>query len=69
MLKPNEIFKILRDDLENKKSFNANWHTECDLCGVDMDEGDMFYFMGNKEKVCETCFDDIVGYIENEIQD
>ena len=58
------IQEILEREIENKKSFNANYDTQCTHCRGFIAEGEEFYFFGNKEKTCQTCFDEILEYIK-----
>lgn len=60
----NDIKLLLRRELENKKVYDASRDLKCDECGEYIPEGDPFYFMGNKEKVCVTCYDGIISWLE-----
>jgi len=59
-----DIKDLLIQELENKRFFAANWDIECGLCGVDIFVDDEFCFMGNKEKVCHSCLEQIREYLE-----
>lgn len=50
-----ELKELLLEELEGKKPFNANWLTECSLCGSNIEEGDEFFFFGDKKKICTNC--------------
>lgn len=65
MAKSKDYKGILLEELENKKSFEANWDTECSVGGEDILVGDTFYFMGEKKKVCQNCFAEIQEEVEN----
>lgn len=64
MAKNKDLKGILLEELENKKSFTANWQTECSVGGEDIEEGDTFYFMGEKKKVCQNCFAELQEEVE-----
>lgn len=64
MAKISDIKDILKEEFENKKAFDAKWEAECNLGGEDIMEGDTFYFMGDKKKVCQNCFEEIQETIE-----
>lgn len=61
------IKDLLMEELENKKSFDATWESECDLCGEILLEGDTFYFFGSKRKVCSNCYDQIGDQLEEQL--
>lgn len=56
--------KLLIEELENKKLYEANWGTECDCCDGDIQQGDKFVFMGDKKKVCIDCVADMQDDLE-----
>lgn len=58
-----QIQPLLKEEIENKRSFPANYETQCYHCGGYIDEGESFYFFGNKKKTCETCFQEILEYL------
>lgn len=61
-----KILSILQEDWENKKSFDANWKATCSLCHDAIEEGDPFFFYGEKKKCCDQCFSEIVDTLEEE---
>lgn len=62
-----EHAKLILEDLENKKHYNAKWDFACDGCGEQVFQGDALVFMGDKKKVCITCLaamqDDLQGAV------
>lgn len=62
-----KIKDVLMEELDNKKSFTANWDTECEICNQDIMEGDDFYFFGEKRKVCSNCHNEMGDQIEAEL--
>jgi len=56
--------EILIEEIENKKSYPANYDTTCDPCGGFIAEGESFYFFGNKRKTCENCYQSILEYVK-----
>lgn len=60
-----EIKALLLEELENKKEFNALYDTFCDVKRCVIYEGDTFIFLGNRQKVCDDCFRDIISFVEN----
>ena len=62
--KTSDLKDILIEELQSKKAFDANWQTECDIGGEDIEEGEAFVFMGNKKKVCESCMGELIEIVE-----
>lgn len=62
-----ELKEILIEELEGKKPFTANWLTECSLCGGSIEEGDDFFFFGDKKKVCNDCRDNMRILVEEKL--
>lgn len=60
----NAILKILKEDWEQKKSFEANWPSRCNVANDGIEEGDTFFFYGDKKKCCLTCYDEIIKGME-----
>lgn len=56
---------LLSEELENKKVFDALPGTDCNVCGNEVEEGDPIRFMGNKEKVCPDCWDELEEMVES----
>ncbi len=65
--KQKELKEILIEELENKKIFNANRDTYCDVNGEDILQDDEFVFMGNKQKMCRQCLDDLQELVEERL--
>jgi hypothetical protein len=61
---PVQIKALLLEEFEMKKKFNATWAGTCDFCAGDIDEGQEFIFMGNKNKVCDDCQMQIIAFLE-----
>lgn len=59
---------IILSELKNKKVFNAMKDTECECCFDTIFEDDDFYFMGDKEKICQSCMTRMIELIEERIQ-
>jgi hypothetical protein len=63
----NEIFsKYIKEEVENKKPYNSQYNTACNLCDGLIFEGMEFVFFGNKQKMCMDCYMDIQDIAENE---
>ena len=56
--------KILIDDLEYKKHFQAHYGTECDVCSGNIEEDEDFVFMGDGQKVCVSCLGELQESLE-----
>jgi hypothetical protein len=65
-MKEPDIKALLARDLQNKKSYDAMYPAECSQCGDDIFEGDTFYFMGEKEKVCQNCYNEVADFLGDE---
>lgn len=59
-MKSNDIVNLLIQLIENLKPFRAKWDTTCTSCGDSIWEGDTFYFVGDKDKVCTTCIRELI---------
>lgn len=59
-----DIKQTLYQELERKKQFQARWDTYCDECGSNIQEDDDFYFFGDKRKICQECYNEIMNYLE-----
>lgn len=59
-----EIKQMLLEEIENKKSYPANYDTQCDFCTKPISGGEEFIFMGSKQKVCDECIQDIIDFLE-----
>lgn len=62
--KTSELKDILIEELEGKKPFDAMWSTDCNICGNSIEEGDEFFFFGDKQKVCGDCKAEMINLIE-----
>ena len=60
----NKIKELLYQEMENKKTYPANYDTSCDFCGGDINEGEDIVFMGHKQKVCTNCQAEIMEFLE-----
>jgi len=49
------IKEIIKEEFENKKSYDANFRFRCSGCRNWIEEGEPFYFVGNKKRVCGDC--------------
>jgi len=58
---------LLIEDVQNKKLFDNKWQCQCDGCGGDIVEDQKFIFMGDRNKVCETCIDGLKMYLEENL--
>lgn len=65
MAKTSEIWKVLKEDIENKKPFTSAYDMDCYVCSNEIMEGDEFFFMGAKRKVCNNCLGDMIDAVEN----
>lgn len=61
------ILRLFLEDLSYKKDFEASRDITCDICDMEIYEGDKFWFIGNKQKMCEECKDEIESIINEEI--
>lgn len=61
-----EIYNLIRIELLNKKVFTAKWQARCDICGNVISQGDDFFFLGDKKKLCDSCFGDLLEYFESD---
>jgi hypothetical protein len=62
-----QILSLLDRDLDNKKPYNANFNGECDICNEKIKVGEIFYFIGEKERMCSRCKLKIKDYLESVI--
>lgn len=53
------IFELLLEDVEQKKVYDCNHPTTCDLCYNVIEEEENLYFFGNKRKICQKCYEEI----------
>jgi len=53
-----DLRDIIREDLENKKPFEAKFSFKCSGCGMPIVKGDTFFFVGSK-KVDATCLSEM----------
>lgn len=51
--------EFLKEELENKRPYQANRNVNCELCREGMAEGDDFYFIGNRHKICVNCLGEL----------
>jgi len=56
-----DIKKILAEDIEYKKPFEAKYPAVCDFC---LNETDIFIFIGDKKKMCRDCQAEVTEYLE-----
>lgn len=64
----NSSFKaVLVEDLEYRKPFTANRMFPCSCCGNKVEEGDEFFFFGDKRKVCNDCRESMRELVEEQI--
>lgn len=61
------MWDLLVQELENKKTFDAMYDTSCDACGEDIAKDDEFTFFGDKKKVCNNCFENLLDQIKEKI--
>jgi hypothetical protein len=59
-----QILALMNRDLDNKRPYNANFSGECDICNEKIKSGEVFYFAGDKERMCSKCKLRIQGYFE-----
>lgn len=55
-----QVKTLLREDIAGKKAFTAKWMSSCNFCYVTIQEGDTFFFVGEQQKMCEQCQDDVL---------
>ncbi len=68
-LKEKAILQLLLDELQAKKEYQPYRATSCDFCFSDIQEGDEFYFMEAKRKICPECLSEISEYLEVKLQE
>lgn len=62
---PEEIKNLLTREMENKKVHTAFTDTVCnENPSHHILEGDEFYFIGGKHKVCNDCFGDVMNFLD-----
>jgi hypothetical protein len=59
-----QILALLNRDLDNKRPYNANFNGECDICNEKIQAREVFYFAGDKERMCSKCKLKIKAYLE-----
>lgn len=62
-----QILALLNRDLDNKRPYNANFSGECDICNEKIKSGEVFYFAGDKERMCSKCKLKIKEYLNGVI--
>jgi len=62
-----QILALIVRDLENKKIFYATFNGECDVCNKPLKIGDGFYFLGQKERTCVKCIENIKSILNGAI--
>ena len=60
-----QILALMNRDLDNKRPYNANFNGECDICNEKIKVGEIFYFAGDKERMCSKCKLKIQKYFES----
>ena len=60
-----QILALMNRDLDHKKPYNANFNGECDICNEKIKVGEIFYFVGDKERMCSKCKLKIQAYFES----
>lgn len=58
-----KIKRILKLDLEAKKVYTSYNFSRCDLCTAPINQGDGFYFIYDKQKMCKACKKDILSHL------
>lgn len=60
------FWHILLSEIKNKKVFYAMKDTQCELCFDIIFEESEFYFMGDKEKICQSCMESLIDLVEKQ---
>ncbi len=55
---------VLLRDWRLKASVTAKWPCTCNECGGSIDVGSGFYFFGEKDKLCEPCYQEVMSGLE-----
>jgi len=58
-----EIRNLLLEEIEFKRPYRAAYEMACQFCGGDIHVNDVFYFFGDKKKVCIDCVDEFKAFI------
>jgi hypothetical protein len=58
------MFRLLINEIEQKKILRSYKDIECDECGSPINEGDDFIFVAS-EKVCSSCKDEILDRLND----
>lgn len=59
-----EIKEILVGEMENKRQYDSRFNCDCDLCGDPINRGDVLYFVSEKRKMCQNCYNEVIDYLE-----
>lgn len=62
-----QILALLMRELESKNGYNAGFDMECDICNETIKKGDLFTFMGKKEKTCDPCLEKMHKFLEESL--
>lgn len=58
-----KIKRILKEDILNRKEYESYNNTNCDLCSKPIRLGEIFFFIGERQKMCKTCQKDIASHL------
>lgn len=67
MLNEKQIKQFLLDDLENKRTYRARFSTTCSVGGCEIFAGEDLYFYGQKQKLCASCFSQVIAHLKGEL--
>lgn len=58
-----KIKRLLKEDILHRKEYESYNNTNCDLCSTPIYVGDIFFFIGEKQKMCKVCQKDIASHL------
>lgn len=56
-----QVNDIIYQEFANKTPFDCKYRGNCDVCQLNLSEGDIFFFYGNKRKMCMDCQQDLIN--------
>jgi len=59
-----EAKNILREEWENKKAYPSKYTSKCSFCPHNIFPGEDIRFTGNKKKLCNECYNEILSFID-----
>jgi len=61
----NELFL---EELEFKRQYTAKYDFDCELCSSVIEEGDDFVFLGDKQRICLDCVEEMRGKLSKQLE-